>query len=188
MSSIKIHTLEVHTLHIRDFGGERLIQALGNFRDFEISTACVESEARALLYPGRRIFVKSLPFVALIIIGIILVLTLSVKSEIPALKALGFMAIFVGLSGIISEVRKNLATRKTFQAMTPDERLKYSTWQCVLKIAPKKYNDNDLTYIPVDDDTKKLSVKELGEKYNLLPAIADKASKLLRGEETLNDS
>ena len=183
MSSIKIHTLEVHTLHIRDFGGERLIQALGNFRDFEISTACVESEARALLYPGRRIFVKSLPFVALIIVGIILALTLSVKSEIPALKALGFMAIFVGFSGIISEVRKNLATRKTFQAMTPDERLKYSTWQCVLKIAPKKYNDNDLTYIAVDEDTLRLDAKELGDKYKLLPAISQKAFAMLHEGE-----
>ena len=178
-----IKTLEVHTLHIRDFTGERLIQSLGNFRDFEISTACVESEARALLYPGRRIFVKSLPFVALIVVGLALALTLSTMTNIPALKALGFMAMFVGVSGIISTVRKNLATRKTFQAMNQAEREKFSAWQCVLSTAPQKYNDNDLTYIPVDEDTFMLDAKGLANKYNLLPAISQKAFNLIHEEK-----
>ena len=133
-----IKTLEVHTLHIRDFGGERLIQTLGNFRDFEVSEACVQSETRALLYPGRRILVKSLPFAALILVGIALTLTLTIKSEIPAIKALGLIAIFVGLSGIISTVLKNIRTSKNFRAMNDNERIRFSAFQCMLKTAPKK--------------------------------------------------
>ena len=178
-----IKTLEVHTLHIRDFTGERLIQSLGNFRDFEISEACVESEARALLYPAKRIFVKSLPFVALIVVGLVLALTLSTMTDIPTIKALGFIAMFVGLSGIISTVRKNLEVRKKFQAMNRAEREKFSLWQCVLRTAPKKYNDNDLTYIPIDDAAFMLSAKDLADKYNLLPAISQKAFNLIHKEK-----
>lgn len=167
------HTLEIHTLHVRDFGGERLIQSVGNYRDFEISTACAENEARAVIFPIKRIFGKTLSFMILFFVGVILSFTLSLKTEIFAIKALGIIAAFTGISGIISECRKILIQRRNLINMTPDERLKFCAWQCALKQAPKKFNDNDITYINIDEETLKLKTEELSEKYNLIPAISN---------------
>ena len=173
----KFHVLEIHTLHVRDFNGERLIQSVGNFQDYEISTACAESEVQAVLFPLKRILIKCIPFLILMLIGIIFILT--IKSEIFAIKALGFIAFFVGLSGIISECRKIFEARKILKSMKPDEALKFSAWQCMLKNAPKKFNDNDLTYIPIDEETLKLTPQKLAKKYNLLPAISKKVFETL---------
>ncbi|MCR4817896.1 MAG: hypothetical protein K5841_02930, partial [Fretibacterium sp.] len=52
--------LEVHTLHVRDFGGERLIQALGELGKCEISAACARTELGAALFPVRRLLKKCL--------------------------------------------------------------------------------------------------------------------------------
>ncbi len=57
--------------------------------------------------------------------------------------------------------------------MSEDDALKYSAWRCVLKSAPKKYNDNDITYVTYEDICR-LDADTLAEKYNLLPAIAKK--------------
>ena len=73
-----------------------------------------------------------------------------------------------------------MAQRKIL--MNSDKALEISAWQCALKNAPKKFNDNDLTYIQINDDTKNLTPEELTVKYNLLPAISQKALKLIRGE------
>ena len=174
------HVLEVHTLHVRDFNGERLIQSLGNFQNYKVSTACAEAEARAVLFPLKRILKKCFPFLILFLIGVILIFTLTLQSEIFAVKALGFIAAFVGVSGMISECRKIFEVRKNLKSMTHDEALKFSAWQCMLKTAPKKFNDNDITYIPIDEETLKLKPEELAQKYNLLPAISKKAYNLIR--------
>ena len=49
----------------------------------------------------------------------------------------------------------------------------------MLKTAPKKFNDNDITYIPIDEETLKLKPEELASKYNLLPAISKKVYNLI---------
>ena len=67
--------LEVHTLHVRDFGGERLIQALGEIGDYEVSVARARSELRAALFPAREITRKGLPFLLILIVGAALCLT-----------------------------------------------------------------------------------------------------------------
>ena len=181
---MNFRVLEVHTLHIRDFSGEKIVQALGEFRNFEIETARAKSELRAVLYPFKKILRKTFPYFILFIAGIIFSLTLADKFDAFAVKALGIIAAFCGVSGIISETRKILIQRKNFLSMNSDEALENSAWQCVLKIAPKKFGDNDLTYIPVNEGTKNLSVHELAEKYNLLEAISKKAFDLIRQQKT----
>ena len=136
------HVLEIHTLHVRDFNGERLIQSLGNFQDYEISMACAEREVQAILFPLKRILMRCIPFLILMLIGTSLILTLTIQSEIFAIKALGFIAVFAGVSGIISECRKTFEARKNLKSMKPDEALKFCAWQCMLKTAPKKFNFN----------------------------------------------
>ena len=168
------HVIEVHTLHIRDFDGERVIQALGEFQDYDICAACASDEVQAVLFPAKRIAMKCLPFMLLGTVGLVLSLTLTLQDVMTALRAIGPLAVFVGVSGMAGKVREILKERETLLGMSRDDALKYSAWQLLLRNAPKKYNDNDITYIPVNKDTLNMKASELSERYGLLPAIADK--------------
>ncbi len=180
MNNYRFHALEVHTLHVRDFEGERLIQSLGEFRDFEVSAACAEAEMQAVLFPVKRIFIKTLPFIILFFIGLGFSLTLSMKNNlIFAIRTLGPIALFSGAAGTFSEIKRILEQKKFLSSKAYEERLKISAWQCALKTAPKKFNENDLTYIPINEKTLKLKPEELSEEYNLLPAISKKAFNII---------
>ena len=185
--AIRFRLLEVHTLHIRDFDGEKIIQALGEFQDYEICTACALEGVRAFLYPAKLILRKCFAFMILILAGMILTLTLTVNDSWPllegvfAVKALGPLAVIVGVSGVIGKVRGILRVRESVSKMNHDEAVRYSAYRLVIKNAPKKYQDNDITYIPVSRETQSMSASQLAEEYNLLPAISLKAHEMLRG-------
>ena len=185
--AIRFRLLEVHTLHIRDFDGEKIIQALGEFQDYEICTACALEGVRAFLYPAKLILRKCFAFAVLILAGMILTLTLTVNDSWPllegvfAVKALGPLAVIVGVSGVIGKVRGILRVRESVSKMNHDEAVRYSAYRLVIKNAPKKYQDNDITYIPVSRETQSMSASQLAEEYNLLPAISLKAHEMLRG-------
>lgn len=185
--AIRFRVLEVHTLHIRDFDGEKIIQALGEFQDYEICTACALEGVRAFLYPAKLILRKCFAFAVLILAGMILTLTLTVNDSWPALegvfavKALGPLAVIVGVSGVIGKVRGILRVRESVSKMNHDEAVRYSAYRLVIKNAPKKYQDNDITYIPVSRETQSMSASQLAEEYNLLSAISLKAHEMLRG-------
>lgn len=184
---LKFRVLEVHTLHIRDFDGEKIIQALGEFQDYEICTACALEGVRAFLYPAKLILRKCFAFAVLILAGMILTLTLTVNDSWPllegvfAVKALGPLAVIVGVSGVIGKVRGILRVRESVNKMNHDEAVRYSAYRLVIKNAPKKYQDNDIAYIPVSRETQSMSASQLAEEYNLLPAISLKAHEMLRG-------
>ena len=190
--AIKFRVLEVHTLHIRDFDGEKIIQALGEFQNYEICTACALEGARVFLYPAKLIARKCFAFFMLILAGMILSLLLTVNDSWPglegifAVKVIGPLAVIVGLSGIFANVREILKVRASVSKMNPEEAANFSAYNLVIKNAPKKYNDNDITYIPVNNDTFNMSAEKLAEKYNLLSAIAIKAHKLIQ-EEKINE-
>ena len=185
--AISFRVLEVYTLHIRDFSGERIIQALGELRDYEICMACALEVVRAFLYPAKMILRKCFGFLGLILAGMILTLLLTVNESWPALKgvfavkALGPLAVIVGMLGIFGNVREILRVRESVSKMNHDEALRYSAYNLILKNAPKKFNDNDITYIPVSKDTINMSPSMLAEKYNLLPAISIKAHEIITG-------
>lgn len=174
--------IEVHTLHVRGFDGENLIQALGEEKEFNVCAACVSSEMRAVLFPAKKILRECSGFCVLVLAGAAMSAFLSLDSEMMiALRILGPLAVFVGVSGIIAKVRDILKQRKFLSGLSHEEAMKFSAWQCVLKNAPKKYNDNDITYIPVDE-VKALSPEELALRYNLLPPISRKACELIHKE------
>ena len=101
--------LEVHTLHVRDFDGERLIQSLGEERVFSVCAACVSSEMRAVLFPAARILKKCAGFGVLILVGLVMSLTLSLNAEMMgAVRILGPLAVLTGISGIIGKIREIL--------------------------------------------------------------------------------
>ena len=128
---------------------------------------------RAVLFPAGRIVRKCAGFFVLFLAGIVLTLTLSLRDVMNALRVLGPLCVFVGVSGTIARVRDALNLRKLLEGMTEPEAMKFCAWQCVLKSAPQKYEDNDITYIPADD-AESLSPEELAVKYDLLPPISRK--------------
>ena len=171
--------LEVHTLHVRDFGGERLIQALGEIGDYEVSVARARSELRAALFPAREIARKGLPFLLLLIVGAALCLTLTPRDTMFAFRALGPIALFCGAAGMVSETGRLLKERTRVRAMDLNTALRDSAWRRFLRDAPKKHEDNDITYIPIDGETLGLTPKGLELKYNLLPAISRQAFEVI---------
>ena len=98
-----------------------------------------------------------------------------------AIRIIGPLAVLTGISGILGRAREILAQRKILAGLSENEARKYSAWQCVINNAPQKYNDNDITYIPVDD-AMSLSPEELAVKYGLLPAISRKAYEVIHKE------
>ena len=170
--------LEVHTLHVRDFDGEKLIQALGEEKVLSVCAACVSEEMRASLFPAGRILRACSGFGGLVLAGLVMTLTLSLRDVMSALRVIGPMAVFVGVSGIAGKVREILKVRRNLEGMSEDGRLKACAWECVMKSAPKKYEDNDITYILIDE-AEKLTPEELAMKHNLLPPIASKAYEVM---------
>lgn len=181
--AITFRVIEVHTLHIRDFNGERIIQALGELRNYEICTACALKGARAFLYPSRMIAVKCLPFMVLAVIGAVLSFALTLNAAMMiSLRVIGPIAVFAGMSGVIGRVREILRIRDDLRRMNHDEAMRYSAYSLVIENAPKKYNDNDITYIPVNNETQSMTPSQLAEKYNLLQAISVKAHEIMLKE------
>ncbi|MBQ3447968.1 MAG: hypothetical protein IJG37_10035 [Synergistaceae bacterium] len=185
--AIRFRALEVHTLHIRDFDGERIIQALGDFREYEICTACASEEVQAVFLPAKRIVMMCLPFVLLTVGGAVLSLLLTFGGFMPAVRALGPVAFVVGMIGTAGKAREILGERETVSKMNRDDAVRYCAWQIVLKNAPKKYNDNDITYIPVSKDTLRMTPSELADKYGLLPPISSKAHELMHNGGTKDE-
>lgn len=175
------NVLEIHTLHIRDFSGERLVQAVGESKSYEVCAACVSSEMQAVLYPARRILRGCLGFVLLIAAGLVLSLARRLEGEVWAVRVLGPMAVVVGVIGAVGKVRTVLRERRELEALGREERERVCAWRCLTKNAPHKHGDNDLTYIPVDEACS-LSEKELAVQYDLLPPIARKVYELINKE------
>ena len=83
---------------------------------------------------------------------------------------------------MFDSVRKILSERKVLLSLTRDKALEKIAFKCAVESAPAKYNDNDLSYILVDEIKRAESPEELAEKYNLLPAISRKAIELVNRE------
>ena len=186
--ALNFRILEVHTLHIRDFDGERVIQALGEFQEYDVCMACASEEVQALLLPAKRIMMRCVPFALLVIVGIALSLLLTFRDIMPALRVIGPMAIVVGIIGITGKFREILSEREAVSKMSCDDAVRHCAWQLVLRNAPKKYGDNDITYIPVNDDTMRMSARELSENYGLIPAIANQVRLTLSQEVQYGNS
>lgn len=166
-------TLEVQTLHVRDFTGEKRVQALGNFQDWTVCEDCARRWLEESLAPGKRLTRTCLPFALVLLAGTLW--TLLVQGDVFALRLLGPAAIFCGLAGVASSTRQLLTRSRELRALPREEALRRAAWESLLSAAPKKNGDNDLTYIPVDDETRRLDQRQLALRHDLLPAIAAQA-------------
>ena len=87
-------------------------------------------------------------------------------------------------------VRGAREKERALRKLPEGEALEEAAWDVYVSCAPKKENENDLTYIPVNDRTRARKNGDLMILYRLLPEIAVEAWKRLhpapetKGEET----
>lgn len=172
--------MEVQTLHIRDLGGEKRVQALGRFQTYSLCESCARAWLEETLRPWKTLIRRCLPFALILLFGI-MVTVLCWNGE-NYLRLLGFGGLICGVAGLFSSVRAILAKQREYAALAPEEALERAFWDCLLDAAPKKDGDNDLTYIPITDKTLSMKNGDLMIAYDLLPEIAVKAHDLLHGK------
>lgn len=176
--------LEVQTLHIRDISGERRVQALGRFQDFSVCRGCAEARLQQAARPAWPLVKKLLPFGLILILGG--AMAILCRSEVPALWVCGLAGVVCGALGLFTGVRSWLSTRREYAALSPEKALQRAAWDCLLASAPKKDGENDLTYIPVNEETLARKNGDLMILYDLLPAVAQKAWNILHGADEEN--
>lgn len=173
--------LSVQTLHIRDWNGERRVQAIGEFLDFYVCAACADYHLYSVLKLKKH-FKKVIAFAAVLVIGILGIMFRSWPTEF---RMPFYAAVICGAVGIFSTLHTALAQRNSFAALPFETALKQSAWECVLEKAPRKCGDNDVTYIPVNETTLSATTASLATEYDLLPANAKRAFEMLHGSSTV---
>ena len=71
----------------------------------------------------------------------------------------------------------------SLRALPEQDALAEAAWDVYLAEAPKKENENDLSYIPIDEKTRARKNGDLMILYHLLPEIAVEAWKRIHGEK-----
>lgn len=174
--------LEVLTLHIRDMAGEKRVQALGRTLRYDICAHCARERLEEGLRPGKRLWKKLTPYLAVLLLGATVLATCWNFGR--AFQLLGLAGIFCGAAGGVAVFRAAGEERKVYRGLSEENALQRAAWDCLLEAAPRKEGENDLTYIPINETTMALKNGDLAVTYDLLPAIAKQAWDRLHGEET----
>ena len=172
------HVLEVQTLKIRDMGGEKKVQALGRFQDYEVCRSCAEEQVEKNLSFSKTVLPSCIRFGLILLLGVIV--SILAKEAATPIRLFGLAAFVCGLFGIYEAIRNGRKHRLDFQTMTIEEALEEAAWELLLANAPKKSEDSDLSYIPVNKKTLSMKNGDLMIAYDLLPEIALKAYDLIR--------
>lgn len=171
----RFRALEIHTLPVRDFKGEKKIQAAGDVVEFGVCGDCVRRWLRTCR--GGVSVKKLAPFAVILLLGA--VVSILCRHSETVYRLLGAAAVICGEVGIVSTVREHLRRRREYQALPEDKALERAAWETVLRCADCKRGDHDLSYIPITADTRKLKNGDLMVCYDLLPEIALKAWDIL---------
>lgn len=172
--------LQVQTLHVRDLGGEKRVQALGDFEEYTVCARCAEEKYNAHSNPARTMLKSVLPFVLLAVAGLAVILLFLHQG---AIRLLGIGMFLCGILGAFSNAKTAGKRRQELSAMTREEGLRSCAWECLVESAPKKNDVNDITYIPVDETTLARKNGDLMILYDLLPEIAVQAYEKIHAEE-----
>lgn len=176
-AKITFKALEVQTLHVRDLDREKRVQALGEFHDFAVCRECAQTKLDRELGVFREILGSLVRFGLVLVAGIILLVIFLWKDRVFTM--LGLAAIACGLIGIISKIAEGRTRSAHLKAMKGDKALETAAWDVVKLHAPKKYQDSDLTYIPVTPDVRRMKNGDIMIEYKLLPEIAVKAYEMI---------
>ena len=176
-----IRALEVRTLHVRSFTGERRVQALGDEKESAVCERCARESLALSTNPLRAAKKTLLCFSAVFAAGILLeaVTFLFLQDHRTVFALLGAAAMVCGVLGAVDALKNAKEKDRTLRALPEDEALEEAAWDVFLAEAPKKEGDDDLTYIPVNEKTLKRKNGDLMILYRLLPEIAVQAWKKL---------
>ena len=184
-----VRALEVRTLHVRSLGGEKRVQALGDFREGAVCERCAKERLALSLNPFRAAKRQLLSFGAVFAAGVLIEAAtfLFVKESRQVFLLLGIAALVCGVLGVYDAVRKAKEKAAFLRGLPETEALEEAAWDVFLTAAPKKEDINDLTYIPVNQRTLRRKNGDLMILYKLLPEIAMEAWKRLHSQEAEHD-
>ena len=185
-----IRALEVRTLPVRSLGGERRVQALGDKKQASVCAQCARQQLDLSLNPFRAAKCQLVSFGAVFAAGLLIeaITFLFPKENRQIFLLLGIAALICGVLGIYDAVRKAKEKSASLRAMPEKEALEESAWDVFVSCAPKKENENDLTYIPVNEKTLRRKNGDLMILYHLLPEIAVEAWNRIHQRNDGNDT
>ena len=177
-AAFHFRALEVRTLHVRDLDREKKVQALGGIKDFYICNECAENHLKEILSPDSLLVRKCLPFILILAAGAALAIRFFGGDRVFFL--LGLMAVFCGAAGIFGSASGAFKKRDAYRSENRESALYHAAFEAACSAAPKKDGETDLTYIPIDEETKRRKNGDLMILYDLLPEIAVEAYKRIR--------
>ncbi len=180
-SDYRFRVLRVETLHVRDLGGEKRVQALGDFEEHSVCRACAEAKLAALSDTRQAMKKACLPFAVLTLAGPV-VAAVFWNSE-PVIRLFGLAMMVCGVMGLYGGIRNTTAKKRELSVLGKEAALERCAWEVFLEAAPKKNDVNDITYIPVNAETLARKNGDLMILYDLLPEIAIEAHKRIHGIE-----
>lgn len=179
-----IRALEIRTLHVRSIGGERRVQALGDEKESAVCEKCARTQLALSTNPFRAAKPQLAVFTAVFAAGLAIeaVTFLFLKGHRIGIL-LGLAALACGALGLYDSLRKAKEKAASLRALPEKDALAEAAWDVYLAEAPKKENENDLSYIPVNEKTLARKNGDLMILYHLLPEIAVEAWNRLHKEE-----
>ena len=176
----EFRVLQVQTLHVRDLSGEKRVQALGDFENHCVCRKCAEQKLGSILDNRSATVKAAIPFFLAAIAGI--GLTAYFWSRSGAFRLLGLGMLACGILGSIGTLQSGVKRRSRFAPLPHDKALEEAAWECFLEAAPKKHDINDITYIPINQETLSRKNGDLMLLYDLLPEIAIQAHRKIHDE------
>lgn len=165
--------LEIRTLHLRELRGERWVQGLGELRWCAVCQNCARKRLDSLRTPWTRLFRRLLPFGIVLLFGVG-VLGLLRPAERP-FQMFGAAATICGAVGLVSTIRSAWRLQRAWSTKPPEVALEDAAWDYALEILPRKKDDADITYLPINQETRAMDHAELSRRFDLLPPIAKEA-------------
>ena len=178
-----VRALEVRTLHVRSLSGERRVQALGDEMGSAVCDCCAREQLAIAMDPVRAAKKQLVSFGAVFVAGLLIVAAayLFLKGK-KLFVLLGLAAVVCGVLGIVDAMQKARKKRDDLRSKPENEALEEAVWDVFTAEAPKKENENDLTYIPINEQTLGRKNGDLMILYHLLPEIAVQAWNRLHGK------
>lgn len=167
--------LQVQTLHVRDFGKNSKIQALGDFEEYSVCAACAEEKHNAAMDVSKTMGKTMLLWSLIMVLGA--VLTVAFWKGEGVLRLAGLGALVGGGLFLYGSMRAANEQKRRLILMEKEDALYQCAWECMIDGAPKKNDINDITYIPVDEKTLSRKNGDLMILYDLVPEIAVEAHK-----------
>ena len=172
---------EVLTLHIRGMQ-ERRAQALGERLEVPLCDACLDQYVSIQAEPKPALVKAGLGFGVMLVLAILMFVFLGAGS-VPDLRLAGALLAGFSVLGFRQRWLKITGAARQAKEGTEEERRARFMGAFLHTLLPQKSGENDLSYIPLDEDTLSLSAAQLAARHRLLPQIALQLHKRLRGEE-----